>query len=284
MTSTMNYWDKISHVKAKFESADAVLVGIGAGMSTAAGLTYSGERFHKYFDDFHQKYNITDMYSGGFYPFESLEEFWAWWSRHVFYNRYDVEVGSPYKDLMELLKDRNYFVITTNVDHQMQMAGVDKSRFYYMQGDYGLFQCSKPCHDKTYDNESEIRAMIRDQKDMKIPSELIPHCPKCGEPMAMNLRIDSTFAQDTGWYAAQNQYANFVDENKDKNILLLELGVGYNTPTIIKYPFMRMTHNNSHALYVPVNMEKPPVPIEIAKQTISFADDIAKVLLDIRKS
>ena len=182
---------------------------------------------------------------------------------------------------MKLLQDKNYFVITTNVDHQMQLAGVDKSRFYYMQGDYGLWQCSEPCHQKTYDNEEQVRRMVKEQKDMKIPTELIPHCPRCGELMTMNLRIDGNFVQDEGWYAAQDRYATFIESYRDKKIILLELGVGYNTPMIIKYPFMRMAHDNIDALYVPINMEEQPIPFEIHKNTVSFNDDIKKVLNDL---
>lgn len=230
--STQNYSDKIELLKNKLETADAILIGAGAGLSTSAGLTYSGERFEKHFADFKEKYGITDMYSGGFYPFDTLEEYWAWWSRHIYINRYDVEIGKPYKDLLEIVKDKDYFVLTTNVDHQFQLAGFDKKRLFYTQGDYGLWQCSKPCHNETYDNESVVRKMVALQKNMKIPTELIPHCPKCGAPMTMNLRCDDTFVQDEGWYKAAERYRLFVNRHKDLNILLLELGVGTNTPVL----------------------------------------------------
>lgn len=184
MKSTESYSDNIRRLKAEIMTADAVVVGAGAGLSTSAGLTYDGERFLKYFSDFHKKYGITDMYSGGFYPFETPEEYWAWWSRHIFVNRYDVPVGKPYSDLLALLKDKDYFVITTNVDHQFQKAGFDKKRLFYTQGDYGLWQCSKACHNKTYDNEKSVREMTRQQCDMKIPTWLIPKCPVCGAPTA----------------------------------------------------------------------------------------------------
>ena len=202
--------DYLTKILEKIENSVAILVGIGAGMSTSAGFEYSGERFEKYFSDFKEKYGINDIYEGGFYPFSSLEEYWAWWSRHIYFNRYDVSVGKPYSDLLKILKDKNYFILTTNVDHQIQMAGFEKMRLFYTQGDYGLWQCSVPCHNKTYDNENEVRKMIELQRDMKIPSNLIPYCPVCKKPMAMNLRSDDSFVQDDGWYEAQNRYNDFI--------------------------------------------------------------------------
>ena len=249
-----DYSQKIERLKAELQGADAILIGAGSGLSTSAGLTYGGERFLKHFSDFHEKYGITDMYSGGFYPFPSLEEYWAWWSRHIYYNRYDVTHGKPYADLLELVRSRNYFVLTTNVDHQFQLAGFDKTRLFYTQGDYGLWQCSEPCHQATYDNEAVVRRMIAEQADMRVPSELIPHCPKCGKPMTMNLRCDDTFAQDAGWYAAAHQYEDFLHRYGTDRILFLELGVGGNTPGIIKVPFLRMTAQNPRATYACINL------------------------------
>ena len=228
--STENYSQQIEQIREKLNNADAVVIGAGAGLSTAAGLTYSGERFYKHFSDFAEKYGIIDMYSGGFYPFPDNETFWAWWSRHIYFNRYEKAPKPVYDDLLKLVKDRNYFVLTTNVDHQFQMAGFDKERLFYTQGDYGLFQCSVPCHDKNYDNYDAVIAMIEQQKDMKIPTELVPHCPVCGKPMTMNLRSDDKFVEDEGWHKAAERYNSFIDENKDKNIVYLELGVGGNTP------------------------------------------------------
>ena len=198
MKFTENYLNNLKRLKEEFNTADAILIGAGAGLSASAGFDYIGERFEKYFSDFKEKYGITDMYSGGFYDFDTLEEYWAWWSRHILINRYDCEVGKPYKDLFSIVKDKNYFVLTTNVDHQFQRAGFDKKRLFYTQGDYGLFQCSNGCHNKTYDNEEIIRKMVAQQKDMKIPTELIPRCPKCNKPMTMNLRCDDLFVQDEG--------------------------------------------------------------------------------------
>ncbi len=279
--STKSYSDKIEQLKEKIKTADAILIGAGAGMSTSAGLTYSGERFYRYFSDFHKKYGINDIYSGGFYPYKTLEEYWAWWSRHIYYNRYDLPVGKPYVDLLELVKDKDYFILTTNVDHQFQLAGFDKKRMFYTQGDYGLWQCSKPCHQKTYDNEESVRKIIETQRNMKIPTELIPKCPVCGVPMTMNLRSDSTFVQDEGWYAAANRYDDFVRRHKNLQILFLELGVGANTPAIIKYPFWKMTAENSKATYVCINYGEAVCPNEIVEQSICLNEDIAKVIHDI---
>ena len=208
--STAGFSTEIEHLKNEIKTADAIVIGAGAGLSTAAGFTYSGERFEKNFADFIEKYGFSDMYSGGFYPFESLEEHWAYWSRYIYLNRYtDVDNGT-YKGLFELVKDKDYFVLTTNVDHQFQKAGFDKHRLFYTQGDYGLFQCSEPCCQKTYDNEDIIRKMYAEQENMRILTELIPRCPKCGKPMTMNLRADDKFVQDEGWYRAAERYEEFL--------------------------------------------------------------------------
>lgn len=276
--STQNYSDNINLLKEKIEAADAVLIGAGAGLSTSAGLTYSGERFDKYFLDFKEKYGIKDMYSGGFYPFGSLEEYWAWWSRHILINRYDVEAGKPYKDLLTLVKDTDYFMLTTNVDHQFQLTGFDKKRLFYTQGDYGLWQCSNACHNKTYDNENTVRKMVSEQEDMIIPAELIPKCPVCGTPMTMNLRCDDKFVQDEGWYKAAMRYDDFIRRHKNADILFFELGVGANTPGIIKYPFWQMTAQNPNAVYACVNLDMAYLPEEIKNQSICISDDIGYVL------
>ncbi len=277
-TSTESYSEQIDRLKNEIENADAIVIGAGAGMSAAAGFSYSGERFEKYFADFRRKYGFSDMYSGGFYPYETLEEYWAWWSKHIYVNRYDIEIGKPYADLLNIVKDKDYFVLTTNVDHQFQLAGFDKKRLFYTQGDYGLWQCSKACHDKTYDNEEIVRRMVALQKNLKIPSELIPKCPVCGAPMTMNLRCDNSFVQDEGWYAAASRYEDFIRRHKNLHILFLELGVGANTPAIIKYPFWQMTAQNSHATYACINYSEAIVPREIEKQAICINKKIETVL------
>lgn len=277
-TSTESYSERIDRLKNEIENAEAIIIGAGAGMSASAGFAYDGERFEKHFADFRQKYGITDMYSGGFYPYNSLEEYWAWWSRHIWVNRYDIAAGKPYMDLLNIVEDKDYFVLTTNVDHQFQLAGFDKKRLFYTQGDYGLWQCSKACHDKTYDNEETVRKMVSEQKDLKIPTDLIPKCPVCGAPMTMNLRCDNFFVQDEGWYAAASRYEDFIRRHKGMHILFLELGVGANTPAIIKYPFWQMTAQNRHAVYACINYGEAITPKEIKEQSICINKDIGAVL------
>ena len=278
LKSTKDHSAEIDRLKNEIETADAIVIGAGSGLSTAAGFTYSGERFEKYFSDFIEKYQFRDMYSGGFYPFESLEEHWAYWSRCIYINHYmDVDNGT-YKGLFKLVKDKDYFVLTTNVDHQFQKAGFDKHRLFYTQGDYGLFQCSQPCCQETYDNEACIQDMLKTQKNMRIPTELIPHCPKCGKPMTMNLRADDTFVQDKGWYRAAERYEEFLRRHKNLHILFLELGVGYNTPAIIKYSFWQMTAKNSKAVYACVNFGEAFCPKQIQSQSICINIDIHNFL------
>ena len=258
--------------------ADAVVIGAGSGLSASAGFTYGGERFFQYFWVFAEKYGIRDMYSGGFYPYKTLEEYWAWWSRHIYYNRY-VEPPVPvYQRLLELVKEKDYFVITTNVDHCFQKAGFDKERLFYTQGDYGLWQCSGPCHQETYDNEEQVRQMIAEQKDMRIPTELIPRCPRCGKPMTMNLRSDAAFVEDAGWHRAARRYEAFIGRMGGGRVLVWELGVGANTPVIIKYPFWRMTHQNPEAVYACVNYGEAYAPREIAGRSICIDGDIGETL------
>ncbi len=270
--------DNVNRLREALNAADAVVIGAGAGLSTSAGFTYTGERFQQYFSDFANKYGFSDMYSGGFYPFPTQEEFWAYWSRYIFINRYTDAPKPVYDGLLALVRNKDYFVITTNVDHCFQKAGFDKKRLFYTQGDYGLFQCSEPCRQETFDNENTIRQMMEQQKDMRIPSELLPVCPHCGRPLTMNLRSDDKFVEDEGWHRAAERYENFLRTRKNGRILFLELGVGYNTPVIIKYPFWRMTAQNKAATYACVNYGEAVCPEEIAERSIMINADIGKVL------
>ena len=263
------------------EEAGTIVVGAGAGLSTSAGFVYSGERFECYFADFIGEYGFTDMYSAGFYPFETPEERWAYWSRYIWYNRYVSTPKGTYEKLLGLLEGKNYFVLTTNVDHRFQLAGFPKDRLFYTQGDYGLWQCSVPCHARTYDNYETVKLMMEQQRDMRVPSELVPRCPKCGAEMSMNLRADDTFVEDVGWYEAPRRYHGFTEACGQGKVLYLELGVGMNTPVIIKYPFWRSTAANLQATYACINYGEAHAPIQIKDRSILINADIDAVLSEL---
>ena len=299
--STKNFCreEELIKLKEAISSCDAIILGAGAGLSTSAGFTYSGERFERYFSDFAKKFGIRDIYSGGFYPFPDAETRWGWWSRHIYINRYVKAPKPVYDDLYELVKNKEYFVITTNVDHQFQKAGFDKEHLFYTQGDYGLWQCSKPCHRKTYDNKSNVVKMLYSQGlsidasgglaapdfnniSMRISSDLIPYCPVCGEEMSMNLRSDDTFVEDEGWNKASGRYSDFIEKHSSDKVLFLELGVGANTPVIIKYPLWKMTKANENAIYACLNYGEAFCPVEIADRSICIDGDIGDVLKAIK--
>jgi NAD-dependent SIR2 family protein deacetylase len=276
--STPDYSAQIKNLQTTLSEADTVVIGAGAGLSTSAGFVYTGERFEKYFSDFAAKYGIKDMYSGGFYPFATPEEHWAYWSRYICINRYMDAPKPVYDDLLKLVQDKDYFVITTNVDHCFQKAGFDKKRLFYTQGDYGLFQCSEPCCQETFDNEAMIREMVTRQEDMKVPTELLPICPHCGKPLTMNLRSDNKFVEDEGWHRAAERYENFLRTREGQKNLFLELGVGFNTPVIIKYPFWQMTAKNPNATYACINQGQAMCPQEIEQRSICLDADISAVI------
>ncbi len=272
----------VNQLKEAIEQADSIVIGAGAGLSTSAGFVYNGERFDRYFSDFKEKYGFSDMYTGGFFPYKSQEEFWAYWSRYIYVNRYMDAPKPLYEELFELVKDKDYFVLTTNVDHCFQKAGFDKKRLFYTQGDYGLFQCSEPCCQETFENEEIISQMMEQQKDMKIPTELIPRCPHCGKPLTMNLRSDDKFVEDEGWHQAAEHYSNFLRTRGSGKILFLELGVGYNTPSIVKYPFWKMTYQNPKAIYACLNFGQADAPREIKDRAICIDADISEVMQELR--
>lgn len=275
---------RLDLLKTAWHEADAVIIGAGSGLSTAAGFTYAGERFERYFSDFAATYGIRDMYSGGFYPFASLEEYWAYWSRFITVNRYHDVPKPVYADLLKLVAGKDYFVITTNVDHCFQKAGFARERLFYTQGDYSLFQCSVPCRQETFDNEAVVRAMVERQEHMRIPTELVPSCPYCGRPMTMNLRCDDTFVEDEGWHKAAERYDDFLRTRvrAERKVLFLELGVGGNTPVIIKYPFWQMTASSTEAVYACSNLGEANCPADIRRQSICINADIGDVLARLR--
>ena len=286
--------EQIAKLKKKITAADAIVIGAGAGLSTSAGFTYSGERFQKYFFDFAEKFGIRDMYSGGFYPFPDAETRWAWWARHIYFNRYIAAPKPVYENLLKLVEGKDYFVITTNVDHQFQKAGFDKKRLFYTQGDYGLFQSVNPSLQKTYDNETwvmkamEAQGFVKDEAgffrmpedgklSMRIPSELIPKCPDDGSDVVMNLRADDSFVEDDGWHRASAAYSEFLRRHENLHVLFLELGVGANTPVIIKYPFWQMTYVNKQAVYACLNYSEAFCPGEIADRSLCIDGDIGEI-------
>ena len=293
--STSACSDELDALRQKLAEADAVLIGAGAGLSAAAGFAYSGERFRRYFGDFAAQYHFADMYAGGFYPYGSLEEYWAYWSRYIWINRYMDAPKPVYSRLYDLVKDKDYFVLTTNVDHCFQKAGFDKARLFYTQGDYGLWQCSVPCHNETYDNEATVRKMVEAQGfafaengdlyvpdgiklKMKVPSELIPYCQHCHKPMSMNLRADATFVEDAGWHDAARRYEAFLRQCRGKKVLYWELGVGMNTPGIIKYNFWQRVWQDRRAFYACVNLDEAYCPPELAARSACIKGDIGAVL------
>ena len=284
MTSTGACSDAIERLRRGIAEADAVVVGAGSGLSTASGMTYSGERFESNFADFIGRYGYRDMYTAGFYPYPTPEEFWAYWSRHIHLNRYAQDAGPAYRRLRDLMSGKDCFVITTNVDHCFQKAGFDVSRLFFTQGDYGLWQCAKPCHQRTYDNEAPVRRMVAEQRNMRIPSELVPRCPRCGGPMANNLRIDDTFVEDEAWHLAASRYRDFLREHEGARVLFLELGVGWNTPGIIKYPFQRMAVRNERAVYACVNLGEVAAPRELEGRSILVDGDIGEVLRELEEA
>lgn len=268
----------INQLKKSLSEAEAVIIGAGAGLSTSAGFVYAGERFRRNFADFEEKYGFHDMYSGGFYDYKSMEEYWAYWSRNIFINRYMDAPFPVYEKLFQLVKDKDYFVLTTNVDHCFQKAGFNKKRLFYTQGDYGLFQCSEPCCQETFDNEEMIKNMVQQQKNMKIPTEMIPKCSHCGKPLTTNLRVDSTFVQDKGWHSAAERYELFERRHKEMKTLYFEIGVGFNTPGIIKYNFWQRISQNPQATYACLNMDNAEAPSDIKKQSICIYGDSGNLI------
>ncbi|MBB5182154.1 SIR2 family NAD-dependent protein deacylase [Catenisphaera adipataccumulans] len=294
---------EIRKLHQALQEADSVIIGAGAGLSTSAGFTYTGKRFEKYFQDFEEKYGFHDMYSLGFYPYNSMEEFWGFWCRYIWINRYTLIPSDVYQNLLDLVKNKDYFVLTTNVDHCFQKSGFDKKRLFYTQGDYGLFQSSSPSgvsKKKTYDNYETIRKMVLSEGfqiadngelivpqntkiKMTVPSALVPVCPDDGKLMTTNLRSDDTFVQDDGWYEAQNRYHDFLKSHQGMKTVFLEIGVGGNTPGIIKFNFWKRTYEWPHATYACLNLGEAFAPKEIEKKSICIDDDIGATLKKLKE-
>jgi len=273
-----NYKERIKKASDALKNAEYILIGAGSGLSDAAGLKYSGKRFTDRFPDFIEKYGMEDLYSSSFYPFETMEEKWAYWARHISLNRFETPATELYKKLYQLTRKKKYFVLTTNVEHQFWKAGFPDEKIFATQGDYGYIQCAFGCHAKLYDNEELIADMLKHTKECKIPSELVPKCPVCGGKMDVNLRKDEHFVQDEAWDNACNNYKSFLKEIEDKKIVFMELGVGFNTPSIIRYPFEQMTYVNPNATLIRLNRDYPDGAVENEDKTIVFDEDIMEVI------
>lgn len=277
----ISYKEQIKAAAAALEEAECVLMGAGAGLSAAAGLTYSGKRFAEHFPEFIEKYGMTDMYSAGFYPFPDEEARWGYWSRHVCVNRIEPEALPLYKKLYELIKDKKYFVLTTNADHQFYKAGYGEDKIFATQGDYGLIQCRRGCHPKTYDDREMMIQMDQAEKDCRIPSYMVPKCPVCGGPMAMNLRCDQYFVEDAAWHEAEERFGMFLSECRKKKVVLLELGIGFNTPTIVRFPFEKLARENRNMTLLRLNLNEAVVPESLGGRAIGINADMEKSISDI---
>lgn len=275
------YEEQVEAAANAIEEAEYVLIGAGAGLSAAAGLTYGGKRFTDNFPEFIEKYGMTDMYSAGFYPFPSEEARWGYWSKHVYVNRIEPEALPLYKKVYELVKNKKYFVLTTNADHQFYKAGFGEDKIFATQGDYGLVQCMRGCHQKTYDDIFMMKQMNEAREDCKIPSHMVPRCPVCGGPMAMNLRCDQYFVEDAAWHEAEEHFGAFLNECRKKKVVLLELGIGFNTPTIVRFPFEKLTREKENMTLIRLNLDEAIVPESLGKRAIGINSDMEKSITDI---
>ena len=282
--STAGYWDKINQTADKIKNADCLLVGIGAGMSATGGLNYSdpvlGQKWYPEYFRLGKKTIIEIMRE--YWPVSINEDnaafFWGFWSRHIYHIRYECEALSPYIDLFNIVKNKTYFLCTTNVDCQLTKAGFDESLIFSPQGDYGLFQCEKPCAQDVYNNESMVITMMENMvSPFEIRKEDIPRCPKCGCLLMPNLRCDDRFVDEPHLKNLET-YTDYLNNIQKKKIVLLELGVGYNTPVIIRYPFEAITLRCHHATLVRINISDAGVSKSLIEKSICIEDDIGKVL------
>lgn len=274
---------RIIKAKQMIENADFIIIGAGSGLSSAAGLEYSGESFETNFKDFIKKYNFTDLYSASFYDFKTQEEKWAFFAKMIEVNRYNKTPLKLYEELYKIVKDKNYFILSTNVDGQFYNSGFDENKIFEVQGDYGYLQCENACHNKLYDNKELVHKWIENTKDCKIPSELVMKCPVCGDNMDMNLRKDANFVQDENWYVQAERYKEFLKEAENKNVVLLEIGVGFNTPGIIRYPFEQMVKANDKIRLIRINKDYPMSMLDIRNKTVSFDENANKVIKDLEE-
>lgn len=277
------YNSSILQAKQAIKQADYIIIGAGAGLSTAAGLLYSGEKFKKDFKEFIEKYHFEDLYSASFYNFKTQEEKWAFFAKMIKLNRYNETPLKLYQELYEIVKNKEYFILSTNVDGQFYNSGFDRKKVFEIQGDYSYLQCENACHNKLYNNKELVEKWIHNTKNCKIPSNLVMKCPVCGGNMDMNLRKDENFVQDEHWYEMSQRYDEFLNKIQNKNVVLLEIGVGFNTPGIIRFPFEQMTANNLRTTLIRINKDYPSPMLEIENKTISFDEDTNKIIEDLKE-
>lgn len=270
--------ENYSKIKELIKNADAILIGAGAGLSSSAGIDYSKYSFSKNFPELVKAYGMTDMYTSSFYDFDSEEERWSYWAKHINYSFIAPPPLKTYKELYELVKNKNYFVITTNVDGQFEKSGFDKTRVFEVQGSYGKMQCSVGCHNRVYDNTKLVKKMLECKDNLKIDKELIPKCPVCGKNMEINIRKDSFFIEDDNWHYLNDNYEKFIKNNIDKKMILIELGVGFNTPGIIRYPFDQLAYKYDNVTLIRINNKYPEILLKSKGKSISIAEDCTEAI------
>lgn len=284
--SIKTYSDNIQKAADLIKNSDKILIGAGAGMSASGGISYADEvLFKKWFPRYYSMgmRSLVDMQS----IFWNVDEknarsYWGYWANHIKHIRYDSPALKPYIDLFKLVKDKNYFVITTNVDGQFGKAGFAKKKIFEPQGEYALFQCDKPCKKEVFDNKEMINKMISnmDTNIMKIREEDIPRCPYCKRLLKPNLRIDDSFVEEPH-LVNLDSYENFIHSSKKDSLVLIELGVGFDTPVIIRYPFQNIVYNYPNSSLIRINLDYADVPCEIENRSVSIKADIKKALNDI---
>lgn len=283
---TTPYEEQIKQAAKQIKEADRILIGAGAGLSTAAGLTMGGSRFTDNFKDFIEKYGgpyMRDMYCAGFYPFPSEQAKWGYWSKSGMVNRVLPGALPLYKKIYKLVETKEHFVLTTNVDHQFLLSGFDEENVFATQGDYGLIQCKRGCHPKTYDAVKRFKQMDAARRDCSIPSYMVPKCPVCGGPMEMNLRSDQYFVEDEAWHKSEKRFGEFLRKCENQKTVLLELGVGFNTPTIIRFPFEKLVREHKDMSLIRLNLDEAVVPEEFEERVIGIDEDMVKSVEDLRK-
>lgn len=275
MTSTASYSERISFLRHAVQEADHIIIGAGSGLTTAAGIDYAGDDFRREFAPWIERYGFTDLYTSSFYPFETPEEYWAYWAKHIWFSRYRTGTTELYKTLLHRFPEA--FIVTTNVDAQFELAGFPAERIFATQGDYCWFQPASGSPKTLVDNREWVFRVLPHIHECRIPTEMIPSMPD-GSPASLNLRVDDTFVEDFHWHLQARRYTDFVHRASQDNLLLLEFGIGYNTPGIIRLPFEQMAQRFPHTTLIRFNRDNPEPYIEDMPRFTAFTEDIATVI------